>query len=132
MKSTLKKYLLVTIMIALCSGCASTIPVASNQGYIHHLVIAWLKQPGDTAAQQKLIDATKSLAEIPGVISVTAGRTFASDRAVVDDSFDVALTIVVKDRAALDVYQNHPIHNRVRNDVLKPLVARYIVYDYVD
>ncbi|MCF7982703.1 MAG: Dabb family protein [Pseudomonadales bacterium] len=132
MKSRITHSLLAIIFLCLCSSCSSFTSVSSDKHYIHHVVIAWLKQPGDTAAQQALIDGTRTLADIPGVVSVSAGRTFASERSVVDDSFDIALTVVLKDHAALNSYQNHPLHNRVKRDVLKPLVARYIVYNYVD
>ena len=132
MKPRTNRYLAVAILLSVFSGCTSNNPVAAKQDYIYHVVVAWLKQPGDTEAQQALIDGTKSLRDIPGVITVSAGRTFASERAVVDDSFDVALTIVLKDQAALASYQNHPIHNKVKSEILKPLVARYIVYNYVD
>jgi len=132
MKPRITRHLVVAILLSALSGCISNNTVAPKQDYIYHVVVAWLKQPGNTEAQQALIDGTKSLRDIPGVITVSAGRTFASERAVVDDSFDIALTIVLKDQAALATYQNHPIHNKVKNEILKPLVARYIVYNYVD
>lgn len=126
------RYLLVSFLAAACIGCAAPQRTMAGKGYIHHVVVAWLKQPGDAAAQQQLIEGSKSFADIPGVIAVTAGPTFPSGRPVVDDSFDVALTVILKDREALQNYQNHPLHVRVKQQVLKPLVARYLVYNYVD
>lgn len=132
MKKHLLKPLFLICLVLYFSGCTTQPGPPANNGYIYHIVVAWLKEPGVSEAQQALIEATRSFSEIPGVVSVSAGRTFPSDRAVVDDSFDVALTIVLKDQQALAVYQNHPIHNRVKKEVLKPLVARYRVYNYVD
>ena len=84
MKPRTNRYLAVAILLSVFSGCTSNNPVAVKQDYIYHVVVAWLKQPGDTEAQQALIDGTKSLRDIPGVITVSAGRTFASERAARD------------------------------------------------
>ncbi len=132
MKKNHLKSLFIICLTLCCLGCSNLTGSSSEKGYIYHVVIAWLKDPGATDGQQALIDGTKSLKESPGVVAISAGRTFPSDRNVVDDSFDVALTIVLKDQQALATYQNHPIHNRVKKEVLKPLVARYLVYNYVD
>ncbi len=126
------RFVFIIGLTLFCLGCTNLKETSSDQGYIYHVVVAWLKQPGKEGDQQALIDGTKSLGQIPGVVAVSAGRTFPSDRNVVDDSFDIALTIVLKDQQALATYQNHPIHNRVKKEVLKPLVARYLVYNYVD
>lgn len=124
--------ILLTCLFSLCMSCTSPQPAISGKGYIHHVVIAWLKQPGSNKAQEQLIEATKSLRQIPGVVAVTVGKTFPSKRKVVDDSFDVALTVILEDRAALQSYQNHPLHVKVKKQQLKPLVQRYLVYNYID
>lgn len=113
-------------------GCAWQQSPAAPQSRVHHLVVVWLKQPGDADAQQQVIAATRKLEGIPGVLSVSVGPTFASDRAVVDDSFDIALTIQLTDQAALKYYQTHPLHEQLKQEVLKPLVERFIVYNYLD
>lgn len=102
------------------------------QGNVHHLVIFWLINPGDSDDRAALIDATKTFRKIPGVLSVSAGLPLAGDRAVEDDSFDVAITITFEDEAALASYQNHPIHVQATEELLKSLVDRFIVYNFVD
>jgi len=128
---TSKLYLLGLLAI-ICVACGAPQTKIAGQGYIHHVVIVWLKQPGDQQARQQLFQDSKLFSEIPGVIAVTAGTTFASERSVVDDSFDIALTVILKDRAALQNYQDHPLHASVKRQLLKPLVAKYKVYNYVD
>ena len=59
-----------------------------------------------------------------------SGKVVASDRGIVDDSFDVGILVVVPDERRLAEYLAHPIHQRARNDVLMPLVEKVLVYDF--
>ena len=97
---------------------------------LEHVVIVWLKDPGNPAAQNRIIDASQVLTSIPGVLSLRAGTAVASNRSIVDSSFDVALVISFSDRAALDSYLTHPLHIQLVEDTLKPLVERILVYDF--
>ena len=97
---------------------------------LRHVVIAWLKEPGDSAAQNRIIAASQTLRTIPGVLSLQAGTAIASERPIVDSSFDVALVISFTDQAALDSYLTHPLHVQLVETTLKPLVERVLVYDF--
>ena len=59
-----------------------------------------------------------------------SGKAVASDRGIVDDSFDVGILVVVPDERRLAEYLAHPIHQRARDDVLMPLVEKVLVYDF--
>ena len=63
-------------------------------------------------AQQKLIDSCyDKLAPIPGITFFAAGSRDAElTREVNDQGFHVALHVYFADRAAHDVYQDHPDH----------------------
>lgn len=101
----------------------------SAGGPIHHVVICWLKAPGDAEARAAVIEASRTLEAIPGVQRVQAGEVVPSERSVVDSSFDVGLVITVDDADALASYIEHPIHQKALETTIKPLVERYIVYD---
>jgi hypothetical protein len=101
-----------------------------QQAQVTHVVVCWLKTPGDEAARQQLIDDSKSFARIPGVVEVSAGRAIPSTRAVVDSSYDVAVVMKFKDEDALRSFAQHPIHVAAVERTIKPLVARYVVYDF--
>ena len=58
------------------------------------------------------------------------GRVIKSDRAIVDDSFDVGILVTVSDVKRLKEYLDHPIHQNAKNDVLLPLVEKVLVYDF--
>jgi hypothetical protein len=97
---------------------------------LEHIVIVWLKEPGNRAAQDRIIEASEVLTAIPGVVSLKSGTVVASDRPIVDSSFDVALIITLVDAAALQAYLSHPLHVTLVEETLKPLVERIRVYDF--
>ena len=66
------------------------------------------------------------------MLQVSAGEPIESDRPIVDDSFDVAITITFASQAAFDAYLAHPDHRRANAEVLAPLVERVVVYDFCD
>lgn len=100
-------------------------------GQIKHVVVMWLKNPGDAVARKAVLDAGETLRGIPGVVDVAGGQVVPSDRAVVDSSYDVAFIVTLADAEALKNYGPHPIHQKAVKDAIQPNVARYVVYDFV-
>ena len=133
-KGRLLKYRILPLLIiaSLFWGCKTTETRGDKTGQVHHLVICWLKEPGDNEARGKLIDASIGFKKIPGVLSVSAGPVLPSKRAIVDSSFDVAIVITFENRQAMDDYREHPVHKKALNEVLRPLVDRIIVYDFIE
>jgi len=97
---------------------------------LHHVVLCWLKEPGNVEHQDKIIEVTKTFMEIPGVLDAQAGKAVASDRSIVDDSFDVGILVVVENKEALDAYLRHPVHDDAKKMILLPLIDRLVVYDF--
>ncbi|MBI2992693.1 MAG: Dabb family protein [Gammaproteobacteria bacterium] len=106
--------------------CLFTPPAAAD---VEHVVLCWLNKPGDTEAARALIRVSKELRDIPGVQNLVAGPPLASERPVVDDSFDVGVVMRFADAAALEEYLNHPEHVRRVNETLRPLCGRIQIYD---
>ena len=76
-----------------------------------HQVCFWLKPGSPDSAQDQLIaDCRKYLGGIPGVRHIWAGPSAMTPRAVVDNSYQVGLLVVLDDSAAHDIYQEHPLH----------------------
>jgi hypothetical protein len=125
--------LLLTILgTALITGCSSTGGGRSGHpGQVEHVVLIWLKKPGDAATRAKIIETARGFkGQIPGILSVSAGETLPSKRpVVVDSSFDVGVVIRFASSAALDAYETNPIHQQAAKDVLKPVVRKLLVYD---
>lgn len=123
---------LIAASVLWALGCWMPGVRATSPGRVHHVVLCWLETPGDAEARERIVEASKSFAELPGVVSVKAGPSLPSDRAIVDSSFDVAVVLVFDDRQALATYLEHPEHRRALDEVLKPLVAKIAIYDFVE
>jgi hypothetical protein len=76
-----------------------------------HTVYFWLK-PELTAAQRaEFRAAVETLGGIKAVEKVYVGTPAATERrAIIDASYDVALTVICRDVAAHDAYQVDPLH----------------------
>ena len=96
---------------------------------VSHVVLMWLKNPGDATAVKKIIEASRQFRQIPGVIDIKAGRPLPSTRPVVDSSYDVGLVMTFQDEGALQAYETHPQHVKAVKEVLRPLAAKIQVYD---
>ncbi len=95
-----------------------------------HVVVFWTdpKQPG--AADALVAGAEKYLRPIPGVLSFHIGRMAASDRPVVDQSYQVALNLIFADRVAEQAYQVHPLHVEFVEKAFRPNCLKCVVYDF--
>jgi hypothetical protein len=97
---------------------------------VSHTVVLWLKAPVNEAHRQTIIEETKKLASIPGVLSVSVGPCIESDRPIVDSTFDVAITMTFPSVDAMHRYINHPTHRRMVKEKLMPLVDKIKVFDF--
>ncbi|MGE9297215.1 MAG: Dabb family protein [Puniceicoccales bacterium] len=97
---------------------------------ITHVVVFWLDKPYGENREQLLKAAKEMLGGIPGCENFRAGVAVPSARGVVDDSFAVAISMDFADQAAADTYQSHPDHVRFVTEAVKPLVKRFVVYDF--
>ena len=135
---TVKVQLLHCCMLGctLAAGCRSGQYDDCGMGHrlhepgVTHVVIFWLKEPGNEAARDRIMHASISFRSIPGVLSVETGVMHPADRAHVDKTYDVAVVIELRDRMALETYQVHPRHQAMLKEV-GPLVERVVVYDFL-
>ena len=102
-----------------------------NDEPVYHIVLIWLKTYRNEMRINKIINASKELKNIPGVLEVTTGKVLRSSRVIVDDTFDVSVIIKFASKDYLNDYLVHPIHVKLANEVLKPLANKIIVYDTV-
>ncbi|MGB1580528.1 MAG: Dabb family protein [Nevskiales bacterium] len=97
-----------------------------------HVVMVWLKEPGNPAHRQQIISGSKKLEAIPGVQEIRVGEVVESEREVVDDSFDVALYMRFASEEAMQTYLAHPDHVNAVKEYFLPIMDRYRVYDFRD
>ena len=122
------KLILTLAAILSLISCANIAPPAAH-GTVDHVVLMWQKRPGNTADRQALLAACSDLRVIPGIKFLDAGTALASDRPVVDDSFDVGLTVRFDSAQSLHAYETDPRHVKKVTEVLKPLTRKIVVYD---
>jgi hypothetical protein len=108
------------------SGSASRAPVRAG---LTHVVVFWLKTPGDAEARRRIVDASEGFRSIPGVVAIDAGQIVPTPRPNVDKTYDVAVVIRFRDREALEQYQVHPKHKATLQE-LGPLIDHTVVYDF--
>jgi hypothetical protein len=117
------------LLVLFAFGCQTNSHSTSGSGHVDHVVLMWLKDPADHTARQKIIDASETFRQIPGVLDVRHGRPVPSTRPIVDSSFDIGLVITFKDRASLDAYGPNPIHKKAADELILPTTRQIKVYD---
>ncbi len=124
-----KLFLLLGVAIGLLSPLQSAL--AENDGRVTHVVLVWLKEPGNQRMRHEFVAASEQLNSLPGVIHRHVGVVMPSDRAIVDDTFDVAITVTLENKKALQAYTQHPKHKKILEQQIKPLVNRVVAYDFI-
>lgn len=118
----------LSCLLSSCAQLACT--SAPKSGNVEHVVLIWLNEPGNAAHKDSMAAAARTFPkEIPGILSLSVGDAIPSDRDVVDDSYDLAIVVRFKDKAALDAYEKHPVHVKAVKEVLAPKVSKLKVYD---
>jgi hypothetical protein len=116
------------VVLLLLYGTAASAEFA-DRGVVH-TVFLWLKQSGNEKHRRQLLMATDRLREIPGVLDIRFGESIASNRDIVDDSFDVGIYFYFSDVAAMNRYLLDSLHKRVVEQDIKPIVERIVVHDF--
>ena len=89
-----------------------------------HVVVFWTDPKKADAVDALIAGAKKYLQPIPGVVTFHIGRMVPSHRAVVEQSYQVALNLVFPDKKAQDDYQVHPLHVEFVEHSFKPKIGR--------
>lgn len=81
----------------------------------------------DDAPEERIKEAIEALREIPGQVPEVRGW-FQSESAARDrgDDFDFVLVVDFDDEEAYERYLHNPVHMRVVNELIKPLLERTV------
>jgi len=126
-----KRDLLLRFVVLVILSMAVSTAYADSDKKITHVVMVWLKEPGNAKMRHQFIRASNQLNDLPGIVYRHAGVVVPSERSIVDDTFDVAVTVTLKNKKALQAYLNHPKHKKILKEQLKPLVNRVVAYDFI-
>ena len=133
-KTNIGTRLVVTAVVfaiaAVLSGCA-TARKPAKADKLYHVGLVWLKEPGNAEHREQIIAAAHSFArEIPEVQFLSVGQTLPKWSQLVDASFDICFVMRLEDKAALDRYGKHPVHQKAAQEVFLPLSQRIVFYDF--
>ncbi len=94
---------------------------------IEHLVLFKWKPETSTEKISEVMAHLKALkGKIPGIIDLSCGENF-SERS---QGFQHGLVVKFENKAALDAYMPHPIHQEVVQNLIKPILADILAVDY--
>ncbi len=97
-------------------AAASLLPFRSSaqeaiSGRFAHMVFFWLKEPDNDAFVNEFISGTRDfMSKIEVIRSVHIGKPAGTPRAVVDNSYTIALIVTFDSKEDQDKYQVHPAH----------------------
>jgi len=119
--------------------CLALSPISSNaqaanarSGQVTHVMLFWLKRPGNVDDQNVLLRALRTLRRFRGVNDVRVGRPLPVDRPGLEKSFDLGVVVIFRDREALEKFEHDPRRRGVLDAILEPLVRRYTVYNFAN
>ena len=77
--------------------------------FIHH-VFFWLANAGNEADRNALVAGLQKLTSIKSIQQAHIGRPAATNREVIDNSYDVSWMLLFKTKEDQDQYQDDPVH----------------------
>ena len=98
--------------------------------FIHH-VYFWLKNAGNAADRDKLIEGLTKLSKVKTIKNFHIGKPAGTNRDVIDSSYAVSWFVLFDNDADQASYQVDPIHLKFVEDY-SSLWQEVVVYDTVD
>ena len=117
-----------TLSLSLFNSSQAKAP--EKQYFLHH-VFFWLNEPDNPEARKTFEAALKELSTVETIKFLHIGKPADTDRPVIDNTYHYSFLIGFKDKAGHDVYQEHPIHDKFRNEY-SHMWTKVLVYDTVN
>src|SRR5438270_4914361 len=105
---------------------------AARSGQVTHVMLFWLKRPGNVDDQNYLLRALRTLRRVRGVSDMRVGRPLLVDRPGLEESFDLGVVLIFRDREALEKFQRDQQPEKAIDAMLRSLVRRYSIYNFVN
>ena len=95
-------------------------------GFRHVVMFRWREDA--TAEQKKILE--DRLNALPGAIPELRAYAVGGDAGINDGNFDFAVVADFADRDAYLVYRDHPVHRKVIEEHVMPIVAERCAVQY--
>jgi hypothetical protein len=100
-----------------------------SQKFIHS-VYFWMRRDLDEAQLAAFREGLNTLPKIETVHQGYVGIPAATDRPIIDRTYDYALVLVFKNQRQHDLYQEHPVHDSFRQK-FSSYWLRVQIYDMI-
>ena len=97
--------------------------------FVHH-VYFWLKNPSNIEDNKNLLEGLNILSGASVINGFHIGVPAATNREVIDSSYNVSWLLIFKNKEDQDVYQTHPMHLQFIADCAH-LWDKVVVYDTI-
>ena len=122
------KRLIIILFVAILYACDSKPSLDQGEHHLVHTAYFWFEESVTEAQKEAFKASSEELKSIPEVIALYTGKPADTDRPIVERSYDYAVVVLLKDLAAHDAYQQHPIHQKLLADY-SPLWQKVMVTD---
>jgi hypothetical protein len=95
-----------------------------------HAVYFWLRDGLSDHDRDTFVRGVSSLTTIESVQHGHVGVPAETNRSIIERSYSYGLVLFFPDRAAHDVYQTHPVHDRFREQC-STFWRKVLIYDSV-
>lgn len=99
----------------------------AEAGIVHVVLFKWKDEATPEAIDTILVQLRALKNEIPGIVEFTAGEDFCGR----SQGFTHGLVAHFTDRASLEAYGPHPAHQRIVQQLIKPISADVLAFDFV-
>ena len=121
---------LCCIAFSLTSTGAQAAPPRSR--HVTHVMLFWLKRPGNVDDQNFLLRALRTLRSVRGVNDVRVGKSLPVARPGLEQPFDLGVVMIFRHREALEKFERDRRREQAIDAMLRPLVRQYTVYNFVN
>jgi len=104
----------------------------ARSGQVTHVMLSWLKRPGNVDDRNVLMRGLRTLRRVRGVNDVRVGRPLPVDRSSLEQSFDLGVVGIFRDRETLEKFERDPRRREALDAMLQPLVRRYSGYNFAN
>jgi hypothetical protein len=104
---------------------------APPKNYFFHHVFFWLNEPHNPETRKTFEAALQELGTVETIKFLHIGKPADTDRPVIDNTYHYSFLVGFRDKAGHDVYQEHPVHDKFRNEYAH-MWSKVLVYDSVN
>ena len=118
MKNFLKALTLLLLTLISTSGFSqdNVTDTKESQSNFIHMVFFWLKDTSDKETSAFKNRTIAFLDQVNSIDSYHVGIPAATDGAIIERSYTVALVVTFEDKKAYDIYQEHEAHKSFIDD----------------